>query len=539
MEVHQAAGAIGFLKSKLFYPKPDKIGCKMSNGDDLKPRLEDTGATSWENKHLIYTQPLRHLYNLWNAAQGDSFDRYNLATKAIMDLVAQAQKENLELRPLGGGWSLSRAPSTDGILVNTKPLNLFFNMDADLVDPAYADPEREKTLRFLQCGNSILEIHRQLETQGRGLKSCGASNGQTIAGALATGTHGAAIDAGSIANYVVGLHIVVSPTRHVWLERKSYPVVTKDFADALGAEWIRDDSLFNAALISLGGLGFIHGVMIETDPLYLYEMHRERMPYDAPMRHAMNTLDFSQIKLPGGTERPYHFQVLINAYDLDQKGVSVTTLYRRPYRTNYNHPVTDLGGKGPGDDALAVIGTVTNVLPATTPSIINVFMNASFPELAEPILGTLGELFSNTTTRGRTGSTSMAVPVDFASRALDQLLALNKSDGPFAGIFSQRFVKGNQATLGWQRWPATCVIELDGAYSDRSLAFFDLVAKTFVDQGIPHTFHWGKLSKLSPADVKLLYGDAVDQWTAARNQLLDAAARKTFSNVFLNGMGLS
>src|SRR5215467_4328737 len=114
-----------------------------------------------------------------------------------------------------------------------------------MIDPAYAGPNREKNLRFVQCGNSILELHRQLRAQGRRLRSCGASNGQTIAGALSTGTHGAAIDAGSIANYVVGLHIVVSPTRHVWLERKSYPVMTKDFADALGAEWIRDDSLFN------------------------------------------------------------------------------------------------------------------------------------------------------------------------------------------------------------------------------------------------------------------------------------------------------
>jgi FAD/FMN-containing dehydrogenase len=511
----------------------------MSGEADTKPRLEDTGATSWENKHLIYTQPLRHLYDLWNPVQGDSFDRYNATTQAIMDLVAQAQRENLELRALGGGWSLSRAPSTDGILVNTKPLNLFFSMDADLVDPAYADPEREKTLRFLQCGNSILEIHRQLETQKRGLRSCGASNGQTIAGALSTGTHGAGIDVGSIANYVVGLHIVVGPQRHVWLERASYPVVTKDFADALGAEWVRDDKLFNAALISLGGCGFIHGVMIETDPLCLYQMHRQHMPYDAPMRQAMNALDFSQISLPGGTERPYHFQVLINPYELDQKGVSVTTLYRRPYRDDYTHPVTDLGGRGPGDDALAVIGTVTNIVPATTSGIINVFMHATFPDLSEPVLGTLGELFSNTTTRGRTGSTSMAVPVDFATRALDLLLALNKSDGPFAGIFSQRFVKGNQATMGWLRWPSTCVIELDGSYSDRSLAFFDLVAKSFVDQGIPHTFHWGKLSKLSPADVTLLYGDAVSQWKSAREQLLDAAARKTFSNVFLNSMGLS
>jgi hypothetical protein len=83
------------------------------------------------------------------------------------------------------------------------------------------------------------------------------------------------------------------------------------------------------------------------------------------------------------------------------------------------------------------------------------------------------------------------------------------------------------------------VIELDGAYSDHALAFFDLVAKTFIDQNIPHTFHWGKMSKLGPADMALLYGDAVKQWLAARRQLLDAATRKAFTNAFLADMGLS
>jgi hypothetical protein len=83
------------------------------------------------------------------------------------------------------------------------------------------------------------------------------------------------------------------------------------------------------------------------------------------------------------------------------------------------------------------------------------------------------------------------------------------------------------------------VIELDGAYSDNSLVFFDLVAKTFIDQGIPHTFHWGKMSKLGPADLKLLYGAAVDQWLSARKQLLDLPTRKVFTNAFLAGMGLT
>jgi FAD/FMN-containing dehydrogenase len=523
----------------------------MSNGDNSKPKLVDTGQKSWQNAHVTYTQPLRHFYDLWNPTEGDSFDRYNATTSAIMDLIAQAQTENIGLRALGGGWSLSRAPATDGILVNTKLLNLFFRMDADLIDPAYSNPEREKALRFLQCGNSILEAHQKLRAQGRGLRSCGASNGQTIAGALSTGTHGAAIDAGSIANYVVGLHIVVGPQRHVWLEPACYPVMTKDFADALGAEWIRDDALFHAALISLGGFGFIHGVMIETDPLFLYEMYRQRMPYDASMRDVMNTLDFSKIVLPKGATRPYHFQVLINAYDVEQKGVSVNTMYRSKIDPSdeathtdkntgdFDSAVTDLGGRTQGDDALAVLGRVTQALPALTPEIIKLFMQAEFPDTTRPILGTLGEIFSNTTTRGRTASTSMGVPVEFATRALDALLALNKSNGPFAGIFSQRFVKGNDATLGWIRWPSTCVIELDGAYSDNSLAFFDLVAKTFIDQGIPHTFHWGKMSKLGPADMALLYGDAVNQWLAARRQLLDPATRKVFTNAFLADMGLT
>lgn len=512
----------------------------MSNGDGLKAKLEDTGDHSWQNKHLIYTLQLKHFYNLWNAPEeaGSNLDRYNAATQAIQGLIQQAQDENLGLRALGGGWSLSEAPATDGILVNTKPLNLFFNVGGNMVDPAYPNAEREQALRFAQCGNSILELHDKVNKAGRTLRSCGASNGQTIAGALATGTHGAAIDAGSIANYVVGLHIVVGPARHVWLERASYPVMMQGFADRLGAEWIRNDDLFNAALIGLGGFGFIHGVMIETDPICLFEMHREHMPLTPGLRNAMNTLDFSQITLPGGAERPWHFQVLVDPYELDEKGVSVTTIYRRPYRTDYTPPPLGLDGRGPGDDALALIGTITNWVPGSTKSIINAFMASAFPDLAKPDLGTLGELFNNTTTRGKTASTSMGVPLEYATRAFDLLIQLVQDKGPYAGLISLRFVAGNQATLGWQRWPKTCVIELDGAYSDASLAFFDIVRQAVTDAGIPHTFHWGKMVKINPDQLLQMYGNAVDQWKAARAQLLDAPTRKVFSSAFLEGMGL-
>jgi hypothetical protein len=48
------------------------------------------------------------------------------------------------------------------------------------------------------------------------------------------------------------------------------------------------------------------------------------------------------------------------------------------------------------------------------------------------------------------------------------------------------------------------------------------------------------MSKLSPADVVQIYGDAVKQWQSAREQLLlDQATRNVFSNAFLEGMGLT
>ncbi|MBN1209750.1 MAG: FAD-binding protein [Myxococcaceae bacterium] len=507
----------------------------MSDTTGLESLVVDTRQHEWTNRHLTFRQPLLGVYDVWNPMGGRPLERYNATTRALQKLIADAVRDRVHLRALGGGWSLSRAAATDGRLVNTKPLNLFFRLAPRLVDDRYAgDPAG---LRFVQCGNSIVELNARFRRQGRSLRTSGASNGQTIVGALSTGTHGSAIDVGAIHDTVAGLHLLVGPRRHVWLERASHPTTSPAFASQLGAELVRDDALFDAALVSFGSFGIIHGVMLETDELFLLEMHRVRMPLDGALRRALDTLDFSGLALPGGAERPYHFQVVVNPYALNA-GAHVITLYRRPFRADYRRPRSDPEGLGPGDDAAAFIGLVTDAAPPAIPLLVNQVLARAYRDI-HGVEGTLGEIFTNSTIRGKLASTAMGLPVSRATEALDLVLAINREAGPFPVLTAFRYVKGTRATLGWTRFEPTCVFELDGPLSDRTLSFYQRVWAALRQRGIPHTFHWGKQLGLDAAAVRRMYGGAADRWLAARARLLDAESRRVFSNRFLEELGLA
>jgi FAD/FMN-containing dehydrogenase len=508
----------------------------VSTPTRTEAQVVDTGKTSWTPKHETFTRPVKKLWDVHNPLEGSALEQYNGATRAFLQLVRDAQAQGVRLRALGGGWSFTEAPHTDGWMVNTKRLNLYFNNVAALVHPAYAGDRAG--LRFAQCGCSILQLNASLRMEGRSLRTVGASNGQTIAGAMSTGTHGAALEVGAIPDYVVGLHLVVGPNRHVWLERASRPVMKDDFAARLQAEVVRDDELFGAALVSFGSFGFIHGVMIETDPIFLLRMFRRRMPLDDGLRHALNTLDFSRVQLPQGAARPYHFQVVVNPYSL-ANGVHVTTMYREPFRPDYTPPGDAFGGFGPGDDALSFVGLITDKVPGVIPAVATNILAQAYRDI-ENVEGTIGEIFSNSTTRGKANATSIGLPLARATEVMDLALELNRASGPFASLVAFRFVKATAATLGWQRFgPSTCILELDAPLSDRTRRLYQLMWTALLDRRIPHTFHWGKQHGLDAAGVRQAYGAAAVRWVAARERLLDAPARATFTNAYLQQLGLA
>ncbi len=498
-------------------------------------KIFKTGATKWQNKHETFIENISNLYELGNEHSLDALDGYNDTTMGLQQLIKDAITKKLQLRALGAGWSWMKiATAQGGLMIDTKPLNTIFDISKESVNPKYKGDVAK--LFFAQCGNAVWEIGRYLRDKNLSLKTSGASNGQTIAGLIATGAHGSAFDFGPSQEFVVGLHIIVSPTRHIWLERKSAPVASATLIKNLQTELVQDDDLFNSALVSMGSFGIIHGVMIETEELFLLEAYLRRMPYDDTLKKLMATLDFSNSNLPNGNERPYHFAVNINPYDL-AGGAYVVTMYKRPYRTNYKHPVHNPNGVGPGDDAAVFVGKLTDALPALVPGIVNKLIAGAFTPY-EKVTGTLGEIFDNTQLYGKLMSAAIGISITSVKKVTEILLELNKTNGPFVGIFAYRFIKKSKAKLAFTRFDFTCILELDAASSERTKAFYTAVWARLEKEKIPFTFHWGKLNELNFTRIQNMYGKDADTWIASRNKLLDKDCLKVFTYPTLQQWGL-
>ena len=502
----------------------------------VQPQITQTNLKQWTNRHDTFKQPINNLFDIVNGDTGNLVDHYIATTAAIQTLIGKAIHEKKSLRALGGGWSFSKVATTDGWMLNTKKLNMLFPINNEQnISPQYAG--RKDQLVFAQCGNSVQELNNYLKSVNKSLKTSGASNGQTIIGAIATGTHGSAIDFGATQDFVVGLHIIISPNMHVWLERSSSPVVSDSFVQRLQTKLVRDDDLFNAALVSFGSFGFIHGVMLETEDIYLLECYRLRIPMDDALKHTMQTLDFSNAAfLPHGSERPFHFQAVVNQYDL-KKGAYVMVMYKRPYTNNYQPPVVDFTRAGPGDDVPAFLGKLTDILPAFTHIAVNNLIKTQYAPYSN-VLGTSGEIFTNNNIRGKILSTAMGVPIQFVNEVNELLIELNNTHGPFTGVFSYRYIKKSKAMLAFTKYDHTCIIELDGVQSSITEKFYEVVWNELEKRNIPYTLHWGKIAKLNPEKLQRIYGADINKWIIARNKLLPLSSLALFNSPTLHEWGL-
>ncbi len=509
-------------------------------------------AVPWKNFHETITAPIKGVYNVWYPADLPRYgaDTINRCTKQIQRALAQAKANGFTARAIGRGWSLSDVPATDGALIDLSRLSGMKPIRQNQIDPGYpGDADARDGLWLIQAGAYISQINKMIESDryGRSLRTSGAANGQTIAGATATGTHGSALGIGALHDHIVAIHLLAGDSNQFWLERASHPVLKPSLAAALGATVIRDDALFNAVVMGLGAFGIIHNVIIETRPRFLLEAKSfdkltdtgPTLKFDAAMRTVIETLDFDshpRLKSQDGSQ-PYFFQPIIDP-NSNPPEVLVSLMYEKPWDPNHQPDYNMAASKfGPGFDFLSVIGQLLDVFQAGVPLVAQIAIAQLFS--TKPKTGSWGELFGYKTPRTKVASSTVAVPLNRALETLDLLIEINNDIGPAPLVFGCRYVKKSPALLAMNRFDTTFVVSIDGIFNNTSLAFFDAIAPKIEQAGIPFTQHWGKTNGYTPARVQNAYGADFTAWKDARHQLLpDPADRALFTNDYMQQRGL-
>ncbi len=547
--------------------------------------FQSTRARLWQNFHKTIKVNILDLFIVRKPEGKTAWEKYNTMTACIQEFIrAQVMDKKTTLRAFGSGWSWTEVNTTsNGVMADTssntgRGMDMVFDLAAEDVSGTYSG--NPQYLVLSQCGKGIRKLNKYLEGTSRSLKTSGASDGQTIVGAMSTGTHGSNLNFGAIHDFVVGMHIITGPGPgdHVWIERNSYRVVSLHFLHSINigaSQLISDDNTFNSALVCFGSFGFIHSVLLETEEIYQMKLIRQTFPYNEKLVRLMTELDIDGFDFPGYKGQELcHLQVVFDPYQFDPVAVSGSAVisygYQLPkmsalpeskfrwlrvllilFGIRVHKLVTFFRNlvEGFSNDIVFVLSQIDKDDPRAIPDITNDVLKFSYKDKTQ--VGTLGEIFTGDGPPSALAGTSMCVDLSDIESTLKILKMYTTDERPqFAGVFSLRFVRTSPATLACTRFgKVTCVIEADGILNYRTHDYYGKVWNELRKANIPFTFHWGKLNDLdgkkhsSPGApsyyVDDMYGNSVQTWKNARDRILiNPEVKKIFINHTIESWGL-
>lgn len=510
---------------------------------------DDRGPQEWNGAHVTHKTTVAEIVDIDNVGPDGKllagFEMFRQAGESLDEIIREARDAGQRVLAIGSGWGLSKINITDGRLVNTKLLNGCYDIGDRYFDASYPAADRRGVV-LAQAGMQIAELNAFLEIaplavgDKRALKAAGIGNGQTIAGAVSGNTHGSQLDFGAMPDFVVGLHIATGSGRTLWIEKASRPVLTEEFAERIGADLIRDDEVFNAAVVSFGTFGIVAAMAVETAPIY-----QLAFPDIADIHHDDLKDRLRAFAAPDPAD-VYHYEFIFDPHTRKQMAM-VASAPKVPFEPGHKTPqprwiVRDKTGFAPGDNLLRRVSWLLRLLP---PRFVTgrAFEEYRKRALLNQVRGTPGQLYTSSIyyLEGYTES-AFAVALADAPATID-IVSQVARDVRLPSISQVRLVRASGATLGFtQHQPRTAVFEVGLINDDSFPEFENRLDQAFRAAGIRYTLHWSKNSGIDPKKLDYMYGsERIARWKAARKTVFgaDDSLMRTFASDVLVQAGLA
>jgi FAD/FMN-containing dehydrogenase len=499
------------------------------------------------------------------AAPGEQLLEVGGALRAVLD---DAFSTGAPLRTPGGRWSLSNIGRPQASL-----LDLANYRRIGAVSPSWLVPAALARLQaagvspvLVAASMTVNAVNRELLPLNLALQTSGASDGQTLAGATATGTHGADVRVGALHDTLLAVHLVVSPTLSVLIQPNDGSF-TGRAADTLGAWFgipctlMSDDRLFRAACVHLGSLGVVLNVIVAAVPLYY--LVRQRSPHrdDDPRWRAVLADRRPSDADTSHPENPDYLQLLLNPYPpvpTSDPRAWVLSMQKLPFhgQAGITTRPTDVSLKSDLTDFLpGVVHLLQDGIELPENPVLRAITTAQFRSLYGTTVTSVsalpGAMFGPPDLLGidlaplRGASAEYVFDAGRAALAVDTILntlgtEANRRRQLLGGI-GVRFVRGSNAWLAPNNKPVSCFVELQSLYTSELYDIHTAITAALVQAQIPYGGHWGQWALNTPAVVQSWWGaEAVAAWRSARAELLPTpGAQAIFASPILEASGLA
>lgn len=199
--------------------------------------MENNGTETWRN---------------WSGTYSVTPDRivHPTGPDGVAAEILRAAEQNLSVRAMGAGHSFNDIGMTRGVMVALDRMTGIISAD------------RHTGQVTVAAGTTLRELNIALWKMGLSMTNLGDIDCQTIAGAIATGTHGTGRSFGGLATQVRGLQLVTAAGEITECSKDQQP------------------ELFAAARVGLGALGIVTAVSLQCEPAFTLHAVENPASYD-------------------------------------------------------------------------------------------------------------------------------------------------------------------------------------------------------------------------------------------------------------------
>lgn len=404
------------------------------------------------------------------------------APQNLDELVQLVRKATGKIRPVGSGHSFSALVPTNDTLLSLAHFSGLLAHDAQTLQAEFG------------AGTPMSSMGAQLRNVGQALINMADTDYQTLAGAIATSTHGTGIGFGSYSSNVCGLQLVSASGEVLDCSREQNP------------------ELFAAARVSLGALGVVTKVRMQNRAAFRLR-ERQWLGKTEELLEDIDNLkrDNQHWEMLVVTHSDYALAVALNETE-DPATPPV--------------PPDEEGGNG-FIDIIEGLDKHLSDSPGLRRSLLNNMRHlASFDDRVDASY----EIFANVR-NVRFNEMEYSVPAEHGPACLREILK-RIDDGNLRTWMpvEYRYVKADDIPLSMFEGRDSCAISIHQHYSMDHHDFFAAIEPIFWKyQGRPH---WGKLHSLGARRLQALY-PRWKEFTELR-QALDPQGR--FVNAHLAGL---